>query len=54
LLRQCSSGLQAFFNVAGEIQSGMIAIGIAGGVESMSANDMASSVPEVRGSTRTD
>ena len=45
---QCSSGLQAFINIAGEIQSGMIPVGIAAGVESMSLTDMASSVPEVR------
>lgn len=44
---QCSSGLQAFINVASAIQSGVMEAGIAGGVESMSLNDMASSVPEV-------
>jgi acetyl-CoA acyltransferase 1 len=44
---QCSSGLQAFINVASAIQSGVINIGIAGGFESMSLTDMASSVPDV-------
>lgn len=44
---QCSSGLQAFISVASAIQSGVMDAGIAGGVESMSLNDMASSVPEV-------
>lgn len=44
---QCSSGLQAFISVAAAIQSGIMEAGIAGGVESMSLTDMASSVPEV-------
>lgn len=34
--RFCSSGLQAFAHVATNIQSGLYAVGIAGGVESMS------------------
>uniref|UniRef100_A0A8C2ZC15 Acetyl-CoA acyltransferase 1 n=1 Tax=Cyclopterus lumpus TaxID=8103 RepID=A0A8C2ZC15_CYCLU len=34
--RQCSSGLQALFNVAGAIRSGSIDLGLACGVESMS------------------
>jgi acetyl-CoA acyltransferase 1 len=34
--RQCSSGLQAFVNVAGAIRNGQIKIGVAAGVESMS------------------
>jgi len=34
--RQCSSGLQAFVNIAQEIRLGMIKIGVAAGVESMS------------------
>jgi len=34
--RQCSSGLQAFVNIAHEIQLGIINIGVAAGVESMS------------------
>eukprot|EP01125_Pyxidicula_operculata_P011539 TRINITY_DN3776_c0_g1_i3.p1 TRINITY_DN3776_c0_g1~~TRINITY_DN3776_c0_g1_i3.p1 ORF type:complete len:323 (+),score=86.67 TRINITY_DN3776_c0_g1_i3:114-1082(+) len=34
--RQCSSGLQAFVNIAGEIKMGSIKVGIAAGVESMS------------------
>ncbi|KAK2817588.1 hypothetical protein Q5P01_025779 [Channa striata] len=34
--RQCSSGLQALFNVAGAIRSGAIDLGLACGVESMS------------------
>jgi len=45
--RQCSSGLQAFANIAGAIQSGTIEIGIAAGVESMSSFDMMSSVGEL-------
>ena len=45
--RQCSSGLQAFFQVAAGIQSGLYSTAIAGGVESMSLTDMASSVPEI-------
>ena len=47
LNRQCSSGLQAFIQVASAIQAGVLDVGIAGGVESMSLNDMASSVPEI-------
>jgi len=39
--RQCSSGLQAIANVASSIKAGYYQIGIAGGVESMSANPMA-------------
>jgi acetyl-CoA acyltransferase 1 len=42
--RQCSSGLQAVANVAGQIKAGFIDVGIAGGVESMSMFDMASGV----------
>jgi len=34
--RQCSSGLQAFANIAGQIKIGAIKIGVAAGVESMS------------------
>ncbi|KAM8878143.1 LOW QUALITY PROTEIN: 3-ketoacyl-CoA thiolase, peroxisomal [Spinachia spinachia] len=34
--RQCSSGLQALFNIAGAIRSGSIDLGLACGVESMS------------------
>ncbi len=45
--RQCSSGLQAFVNVASAIQSGFYDIGIAAGVESMSLTDMASTTPDV-------
>ena len=48
--RQCSSGLQAFMNVASAIRSGDIDIGIACGVESMSFNPMhkaASGLPDV-------
>lgn len=41
--RQCSSGLQAVQNIASAIQCGTIQIGIAGGVESMSAYPMMSS-----------
>ncbi|BFY98683.1 hypothetical protein BsWGS_01723 [Bradybaena similaris] len=38
--RQCSSGLVAFTNVAGNIRNGVYEIGIAGGVESMSTYGM--------------
>ena len=38
LNRQCSSGLQACVDVANQIRSGMIQIGIGAGVESMSLN----------------
>jgi len=34
--RQCSSGLQAFVNIAGAVRTGQIKIGVAAGVESMS------------------
>jgi acetyl-CoA acyltransferase 1 len=39
--RQCSSGLQAIASVASAIRAGFYEIGIAGGVESMTANPMA-------------
>lgn len=42
--RQCSSGLQAVANVAANIKAGVIDVGLAGGVESMSMYDMMSSV----------
>jgi acetyl-CoA acyltransferase 1 len=45
--RQCSSGLQAFANVAAAIHSGLYDVGIAGGVESMSTDDMGSVIPGV-------
>jgi len=38
--RQCSSGLQAFANIAGAIKSGSIKVGVAAGVESMSTHNM--------------
>ncbi|KAM7394789.1 hypothetical protein PAMP_021572 [Pampus punctatissimus] len=38
--RQCSSGLQALFNIAGSIRSGSIDLGLACGVESMSLRSM--------------
>nr|AZL94417.1 acetyl-CoA acyltransferase 1 [Nephromyces sp. MMRI]AZL94418.1 acetyl-CoA acyltransferase 1 [Nephromyces sp. MMRI]AZL94420.1 acetyl-CoA acyltransferase 1 [Nephromyces sp. MMRI]AZL94421.1 acetyl-CoA acyltransferase 1 [Nephromyces sp. MMRI]AZL94422.1 acetyl-CoA acyltransferase 1 [Nephromyces sp. MMRI] len=38
--RQCSSGLQAIMNIISSIKSGLIDIGIAGGVESMSVYTM--------------
>lgn len=38
LNRQCSSGLQACVDVANQIKTGMIEIGIGAGVESMSLN----------------
>eukprot|EP00927_Polykrikos_kofoidii_P067983 TRINITY_DN633_c0_g1_i3.p1 TRINITY_DN633_c0_g1~~TRINITY_DN633_c0_g1_i3.p1 ORF type:complete len:448 (+),score=87.06 TRINITY_DN633_c0_g1_i3:62-1345(+) len=40
--RQCSSGLQAVANIASNIKAGVIDVGIAGGVESMSMNSMTS------------
>jgi len=45
--RQCSSGLQAFANIAAAIKNGYYDIGIAAGVESMSATDMGSSIGEL-------
>merc|ERR1719158_1784840 len=38
--RQCSSGLQAVANIAASIKSGIISVGLAGGVESMSMYKM--------------
>jgi len=53
--RQCSSGLQAFANIAAGIKNGYYDIGIAAGVESMSTHDMAASVGELVGkATETD
>jgi acetyl-CoA acyltransferase 1 len=43
--RQCSSGLQAITNVAQQIQTGMINIGIGGGVESMTRNYGSRAIP---------
>merc|ERR1719183_2891284 len=40
--RQCSSGLQAVANIAANIKSGIIDVGLAGGVESMSMYSMTS------------
>jgi len=45
--RQCSSGLQALANIAAAIQNGHIDIGIAAGLESMSAHDMMGAVGEL-------
>jgi len=45
--RQCSSGLQAFVNVAANIRAGIYDMGIAAGVESMSLSDMMASVGEI-------
>jgi len=42
--RQCSSGLQAFANIVGEIRSGSIKIGVAAGVESMSQHGFGNGV----------
>jgi len=44
--RQCSSGLQAFANVAGCITAGMYDFGIAAGVESMSKGNMMDAAPK--------
>ncbi|XP_055010738.1 3-ketoacyl-CoA thiolase, peroxisomal isoform X3 [Boleophthalmus pectinirostris] len=38
--RQCSSGLQAVLNIAGAVQSGVVDLGLACGVESMSLRSM--------------
>lgn len=38
--RMCSSGLEAISQIAGKIKAGYIDIGLAGGVESMTINDM--------------
>jgi len=45
--RQCSSGLQAFVNVAANIRAGNYDMAIAAGVESMSLSDMMASVGEI-------
>ncbi|ETV77243.1 hypothetical protein, variant 1 [Aphanomyces astaci] len=45
--RQCSSGLQAFANVASAIQAGFYDVGIAAGVECMSLTDMGGTAPDV-------
>ncbi|CAK4267652.1 hypothetical protein LEN26_007894 [Aphanomyces euteiches] len=45
--RQCSSGLQAFANVASAIKAGYYDIGIAAGVETMSLNAMGGQAPDV-------
>jgi len=42
--RQCSSGLQAFANIAASIRAGYITVGIAAGVESMSQHSFESGV----------
>jgi len=42
--RQCSSGLQAVANIASSIKAGIIDVGIAGGVESMSLYSMTEGV----------
>jgi len=42
--RQCSSGLQAVANIAANIRAGVIDVGLAGGVESMTMYNMASGV----------
>jgi len=43
--RQCSSGLQAVADIAAAIRAGHIDVGIAAGVESMSASAMGESLP---------
>lgn len=43
--RQCSSGLQAVADIAAAIRAGHIDVGIAAGVESMSATGMGDAVP---------
>merc|ERR1719310_468631 len=44
--RQCSSGLQAFATVAGQISAGIYDMGIAAGVESMSKGNMMDAAPK--------
>merc|ERR1711871_115220 len=43
--RQCSSGIQAVANIASSISAGLIDVGIAGGVESMTKTDMMDAIP---------
>merc|ERR1712190_369245 len=50
--RQCSSGVQAGANIASTITAGVIDVGIAGGVESMTMYNMASSVDPTKFSTK--
>jgi len=50
--RQCSSGLQAVANITSSIRAGVIDVGIAGGVESMTMYNMASSVDPTKFSTK--
>lgn len=50
--RQCSSGLQAVADIASSIRSGIIDVGIAGGVESMTMYNMAASVDPNKFSTQ--
>eukprot|EP01125_Pyxidicula_operculata_P003708 TRINITY_DN1496_c0_g1_i1.p1 TRINITY_DN1496_c0_g1~~TRINITY_DN1496_c0_g1_i1.p1 ORF type:complete len:422 (+),score=152.77 TRINITY_DN1496_c0_g1_i1:35-1300(+) len=45
--RQCSSGLQAFANIAGAIRTGTIKVGVAAGVESMSQHNFANGVGQL-------
>jgi len=49
--RQCSSGLQAVANIAANIKAGIIDVGIAGGVESMSMYNMTDGVDPEKFST---
>jgi len=49
--RQCSSGLQAVANIAASIKSGVIDVGLAGGVESMSMYTMGSGIDPEKLST---
>lgn len=49
--RQCSSGLQAVANIAASIKSGIIDVGLAGGVESMSLYNMAAGMDLTKFST---
>ena len=44
--RQCSSGLAAISQIAGEIRTGQIDIGIGAGAESMTAGYGAGAMPE--------
>jgi acetyl-CoA acyltransferase 1 len=50
--RQCSSGLQAVANVSASIKAGIIDIGLAGGVESMSMYGMMDGIDPTKFSTK--
>jgi len=49
--RQCSSGLQAFVNIAGAIRTGQINVGVAAGVESMTQNNFSNGIGKINEKT---